>query len=320
MTTRANARAGYPLSPKRLRCLSSTVAVVLATGTIWSVAAPAASCDPSESSSSSAASRYIEQGRLRLSQGHFEDALKAYDAALQADPTATTALRGRGEALVKLQRYEEAVRALDEFLKKVPASAETYHLRGLLQTKLGHFSKAIADYTQALKLREDADTYAQRGWVYLASEAPQTALADFEQAIRLNRKDGNIYNGRGLARLSLGQYKAAITDAEEAVLRGSATPRLFLNAARIYAQVSGRLQAEALRDKRLRPPECIPYRERAVQLLRKTLESLPADERATFWRAHLENNTAFDPVRSSPNFDKLEAEANSVTKPKDAPP
>lgn len=215
---------------------------------------------------------------------------------------------------MKLKRYDEAVRALDEYLKKSSSSADPYQLRGLVQTKLGRYPQAIADYTQALKLRPDANTYTQRGWAYLASGVPQAALDDFEQTIRLNRKDGDAFSGRGLARVSLGQYRAAVGDAEEAVLRNPESPRRFLNASRIYAQVSGRLQAESLRDNRLRPPEVLQYRERAIQLLRKALDAVPAKQRAAFWQEHIRSNIAFDPVRMSPNFDKLAAEVSRADK------
>lgn len=297
------------------------MAIALGVATTYPVAVLKAQTDPSPNVSSHLANDLVQQGRVWFSHGRHEEALKAFETALQADPASRAALLGKGESLVKLQRYDDAVRALDEYLKKAgPATADVYHLRGLVQAKLGKYSQAIADYTQALTIRQDTGTYTQRGWAYLANSAPKQALADFEEAIRLDRKNGDAYNGRGLARLNFGQYRSAVLDAEEAVRRSSATPRQLLNAARIYAQASGRLQAEAIRDKRLRPPECYQYRDRSVLLLRKTLDTVPAAERAAFWRAHLQTNVAFDPVRTSPDFVKLEAEVHQSAKPKEAPP
>jgi tetratricopeptide (TPR) repeat protein len=295
--------------------------VTVAAGTVGPVAAQQASPNGAANASSGLAGTYIQQGEFWLIRGRYETALQAFDTALREDPSASAALFGRGQSLVKLQRFQDAIGSLDEYLKKGgPGSASLYQLRGLVETKLGQYPRAIDDFTLSLTLQTSADTYRQRGWAYLANQAPKPALADFTQALRMDPKDADAYTGRGLARLNFGQYVLAVADAEAAVRQDSATPRLLLNAARIYSQASGRLRAEAQRDKRLQPPECLQYRDRSVQMLRQALERVPAEERPAFWREHLHTSNSFDPVRPSPQFEKLQAEVNRAAKPQAGSP
>ncbi len=297
-----------------LHCVVWLVAVVAI------VPGPALHADNPKTDSPPPARAPLDLGRAWQLRGRFPQALQAYDAALQADPACSEALRGRAEVLVKLQRYPEAVHSLDQYMDiGGPRNAAIYRLRGLVQAKLANYPRAIADFTAALEIWRDPTTLTRRGWAYLGNEEPRAALADFEEALRSDRLDGDAYNGRGLARVHLGQYRAAAADAEEAVRRGPAAPRLFLNAARIHAQAAGRLQAEALRDGRLLPPEYRQYRERGVQLLQKCLEAVPARERAAFWKTHLQRNVAFDPLRASAGFTRLETETLRPAAPRQPP-
>ncbi len=118
-------------------------------------------------------------------------------------------------------------------------------------------------------------------------EAPKLALRDFELAIKLDPRNGDAYNGRGFVRASMGRYREAVQDAAEALKHGPTTPRLLYNAARIYAQC---------------PPS---YRERALELIEKALQSLPAEERRAFWSTHVRSDAALATLRRHPTFARL---------------
>ena len=84
-------------------------------------------------------------------------------------------------------------------------------------------------------------TRARRGWAYLG-ESSKLALHDFDEAIKLDPRDSDLYNGRGYARALLGDFSGAVADAEQALRLGGAglelRARLALNynAACIYAR------------------------------------------------------------------------------------
>ncbi len=70
----------------------------------------------------------------------------------------------------------------------------------------------------ALSLNPDSATLNnRRGWAYLLSDAFKLALVDFDAALKLDPGLGHAYSGRGLARVSLGQWRDAVADVDTAV-------------------------------------------------------------------------------------------------------
>ncbi len=115
-------------------------------------------------------------------------------------------------------------------------SESVYRGRGLARAELGRYAGAIEDFTKALEMGPTSAVQAYRGWMHLGVDAPKLAQRDFELAIELDPKNGDAYSGRGMVHASQGRYREATRDAAEAVRLGPPSPRLFFNAARIYAQ------------------------------------------------------------------------------------
>ena len=108
--------------------------------------------------------------------------------------------------------------------------------------------------------------------------------------------------------MRLGQYREAVADAETALRLGPQSPRLLWNAARIYAQAAGKLDAAAAKRDRLAVALRSQYEQRAVQLLRQALDKA-APKQAAFWRDYIgADKAALSPIRSSPAFAQLAAE------------
>ncbi len=257
---------------------------------------------------------HAERGRILLDQKRYPQAATAYEAALQIRPAYPQAHRGRAQALLELERYAEALRSLDQYLKDPDQEARkdllagVYLTHGLIRARLNDPSGAIDDYGLALRLKPDAATYAYRGWAHVLSEAPLLAWHDFEEAIRLQPDLGDTYNGRGYARVKLGRLRDAISDAEEALRRGPQTDRLHYNAARIYAQAAGRVDAEGGPRNRRRAATRSGYENRAVALVHQALGLHSAVERRAFWRRFVEADGALNPIRRNPGFARLAAE------------
>jgi tetratricopeptide (TPR) repeat protein len=58
-----------------------------------------------------------------------------------------------------------------------------------------------------------------RGGAYLRKGDYDRAIADFDNAIRLDPRDGNAYNNRGLAYTAKGDFERAMADLDEAIRR-----------------------------------------------------------------------------------------------------
>ena len=76
-----------------------------------------------------------------------------------------------------------------------PADAVAYFDRGLAWESKGDYDKAVADYNEALRLNPDfAGAYNNRGVAYFYKEDYRHARADWEQALRLDPNDAIARN------------------------------------------------------------------------------------------------------------------------------
>ena len=136
-----------------------------------------------------------------------------------------------------------------------------------------------------MALRPDrAALLTLRGRLFIVSDAPKLALHDFEAALRLDSTNSDAYNGRGFARLRLGEHRAGVADAEKALSIGEPTAEVLYNAARVYALAAVVAAADARKKGQQTVIRVVRYQDRATELLREALKRMPEEERASFWR------------------------------------
>jgi serine/threonine protein kinase/Tfp pilus assembly protein PilF len=256
---------------------------------------------------------HVERARLLYECKRYDKAKAACDAALRLPGAPAEAHRWRAEALLRQEHYQEAQEAFDRYLKPpgpgaaAPVLANAYQARGLTRAQLHNYAGAIEDYNRALGLQPDSATHAYLGWVYVVSGVPMLALADFQEAIRLNEHNGDAYNGRGYLRVQSGEYDAAIKDANTAVGCTPQDPRTLWNAANIFAQVFGKLDAEGAGSPAAWEAH-FQYQEKALSLLRQALALTPPEKRAAFWRQKVLPDRDLEPIKRSRGYAELAAD------------
>jgi serine/threonine protein kinase/Tfp pilus assembly protein PilF len=268
--------------------------------------------EPGSGPSPYRAADHIERGRVLYGKGRYQDAVQACDAALRDCPVHDEApfLHAeahflRGQALLLLHRYAEAEQAFSESLRRVPAAALTLRRRGLARIQLGDIGGAVDDYTGALRLKEDAELFTERGWAYFVTDAWKLALRDFDTALRLGDKRGDAYVGRGLSRVYLGDTRGAAADAEQLLkAKGPDTPEMKHNIACLFALLLSRINAHVAGPER--PAVEKRYRQHALEALREALALVPADRRSRFWLEKMCPDDALDSIRNCPEFVQLD--------------
>src|SRR5262247_2023572 len=110
-----------------------------------------------------------------------------------------------------------AIRSGDQRSQKELASY--FNSRGLAYRTKGDFDRAIADFDEAIRLEpKNALLFNARGVAYSAKRDYGRAMADFDEAIRLEPKGAAAFlNNRGLARHSMNDYDGAIADFDEVI-------------------------------------------------------------------------------------------------------
>ena len=93
---------------------------------------------------------------------------------------------------------------------KPALTAAQHDLRGRALTSAGKYDEAIAELNEAIRLEPDlARAYNARGFVYLLKRDFKSALPDFDEAIRLNPNYPNAISNRQLALYGLRRTGAA---------------------------------------------------------------------------------------------------------------
>jgi tetratricopeptide (TPR) repeat protein len=259
-----------------------------------------------ERSRTLAAADHFEIGRIHQRAGRLEPALSAYDQSLAVDSTNGDAIRLRAEVLLALDRLPQAIAAFSDFLKQGPLVGDAYRACGLALAKTGDYRAAINDYTRSLELELGPDSpniLTRRGWAYFL-QSSQLALADFDEAIRRNPKNGDSYNGRGYARVLLGDHAAAVKDADEAITRGPKAFEVYYNAATIFSQSVVQSGRDKQLDAEARSRLATQFTSRAIDLLQQSAEILGPQNRPLFLRT-INGDSSLDPIREAEAFKKF---------------
>ena len=109
---------------------------------------------------------HTEVGDLRLRDGLHDEALEAFNKALDESPDHRGALMGRALVFIQTEQYPEAVGELGYLIERLDATLEAepddvtgrgvlaaaYANRGIVHDRMGQYETALDDYIAALKV------------------------------------------------------------------------------------------------------------------------------------------------------------------------
>ncbi len=157
-------------------------------------------------------------GEIESDRRRDDEALKAFELAIQWDPSCWLAIHNRAVSRAQQGNLEGALADFNRALQLNPGLAVAYRNRGELLAATGRTEEAAADYTTALaQLPQDAELYAMRGEAYHRLGQYDEALADLDQSIQIAPHEAAAYAQRGNVRAELGDYPRAIADFRQAM-------------------------------------------------------------------------------------------------------
>ena len=121
-------------------------------------------------------------------------------------------------AAVKAEQERQATAAAEAEAKRKAEEAKKAFEQGNAAVDSGNYDRAIADFNEAIRLNPSyALALGNRGLVYAKKDSYDRAIADFDEAIRLDPKYAIAFRGRGVAYGNKGDYDRAIADFTEAI-------------------------------------------------------------------------------------------------------
>jgi tetratricopeptide (TPR) repeat protein len=147
----------------------------------------------------------------------FDQAIDFYSQEIRANPGRSAAWWGRGIIWREKNEIDLAIADLSEAIRLKP-SASAYNLRSSLRKAKREFDKAIADANEAIRIDPGfALAYNYRGIAWRERKEYDKAIADYSEAIRLKPSWEVAFCNRGNAWLDKKEYDKAIADSNEAI-------------------------------------------------------------------------------------------------------
>jgi tetratricopeptide (TPR) repeat protein len=184
-----------------------------------------------------------------LKQGRREEALKAFDKAVQLKPDDAALWKQMGDALLELQRYDHALLSFQHVLKLDPRHQDAAYKSGVLLNDAGRFEEAAAclDVCNDV-LPNRAPTLQARARALLGLKKFEASLADSLRANKLRPGDADTLNNIGACLQSLGREEEALAWFDRALERLPDSIEILNNKTSILGQLQRFDEALALYD------------------------------------------------------------------------
>ncbi|AKB43939.1 tetratricopeptide repeat protein [Methanosarcina vacuolata] len=165
--------------------------------------------------------QHFEKGLAFYKLGRYEEAIIAYEKALEIDHKHIDSWNNKGIALYCLGRYEEALQAYDQSLKIDSKSICAWNNKGITLYDLGRYEEAIIAYDHSLEI-DSKSTYAwsNKGNALNKLGRYEEAIKACDTAISIDSKCDDAWNGKGIALKKLGRYEEAIIAYDKAIETG----------------------------------------------------------------------------------------------------
>jgi tetratricopeptide (TPR) repeat protein len=184
-----------------------------------------------------------------LKQGRREEALKAFDKAVQIKPDDAALWKQMGDALLELQRYDHALLSFQHVLKLDPRHQDAAYKSGVLLNDVGRFEEAVACLDVCDHVRPNhAPTLQARARALLGLKKFEPSLADSLRANTLRPGDADTLNNIGACLQSLGREEEALVWFDRALERLPDSIEILNNKTSILGQLQRFDEALALYD------------------------------------------------------------------------
>jgi tetratricopeptide (TPR) repeat protein len=167
----------------------------------------------------------LDRARALQTQGRAEEALAAYDQALDLVPALAVAWNGKGEVLLQSERYEEAVAAFDQAVQFDGTLATAWHGYGLALAQMEQPRDALEAQEHAVALDPDlAPAWSALGAALTKVGKHGEALEAYEKSLALDPRQPQTWRRKGDTLQQLARSAGSARSGRSRQTRGSGEP------------------------------------------------------------------------------------------------
>lgn len=148
----------------------------------------------------------------------YEEALKAFNKAIEIEPNNTYAWWYKGFALLLLKRYEEALVPCNKIIELNSKDDSAWINKGWALYKLGRLDESLGAFIQAKDIKtDDPDMWLYIGFILRAGGHLIESLIHFNKAIEIAPSFGCAWLLKGIVLSMLGRHKEAESAKDKAM-------------------------------------------------------------------------------------------------------
>ena len=164
------------------------------------------------------AQEHFERGVAHHNQGHLDEAIREYQAALRINPDFAEAHLNLGMAYGQQGRPDEAIREYQAALRINPYDAMAHYNLGVAYRQQSRPDDEIREYQAALRINPDfAEAHYNLGLVYGQQGRLDDAIREFQFALRISPGSAKAHYILGLAYEQQGRLDEAIREYQAAL-------------------------------------------------------------------------------------------------------
>ena len=164
------------------------------------------------------APEYFQLGEYHAQSEHFEEAINAYQKAIEYDPSFSEAYYKLGITLGKLGKAEDGILNLKKALQLDPHNASIYNALGAMYGMLQQYEKAIEQFKKAVDLDPRLSlAYNNLGILYGKIGDHKRAIEVLKLAVQIDPESAESQGALGVAYAMAGQPQNAVKPLQEAV-------------------------------------------------------------------------------------------------------
>ena len=158
----------------------------------------------------------MEQGLQFFNQGQYEQALTAFDTALELDDEQPALWANVGNAHSKLNQNEQAIEAYQRAIELAPEDPTLYQNMGGLYASMGDTEKARELYQKAVGLsaygdpKDAAVNYYNMGVTFINSGQTEDAIEALTKALEADPEYSEAHYQLGLSMLGAGKMEESL--------------------------------------------------------------------------------------------------------------
>ena len=131
---------------------------------------------------------HLDQGKVLMDQGHYDDAIQECTKAIHLDPRLAKAYFWRAVAYYQIAKYDPAIADCNQAIKLNPDLVEVYITRATAYCANEQYDLAITDCNKVIETNSGMRgiAYLYRGYVHTKKGEHDLAIADRDKAIEID--------------------------------------------------------------------------------------------------------------------------------------